>query len=532
VNRHVDAPNRHSPSTTALGVWLGAVAAVALVGATAVAGDGQADAFIIDNAAPSGDLGPSFDATLDRMSRFPGGVSGVLLPGDWADRLLDDPSLAARLGRTFAFGRDGAADAAAFYDWLGLTRMRSDADAAGEAVGAYTVDTEWGPGLTFGCAACHSHNFFGTLVFGMGNKAARANLVFIRAKDYLQHAPMALLQPADSDEAALLRRTQTRLQSVGVRRPQALGLDTSLAQVSLSLARRKLDPTATLSAVYAARPRPDPFDEAIADSKPMDWWAIRYKDRWLSDGALTHGSFVLINFLVNEIGRGTDLVALGDWLAVNQDVVDDFTRFVLASEAPRIEDFLPDAVDAAAARRGERHFLANCAGCHGVYRKDWSTGHRTIAVDYPRPTPVRDVGTDPNRARGMDYLATRLNRLAISRQYGVVLEPTDGYVPPPLVGVWSRYPYLHNRSVPNLCELLKPEAERVDSYYVGTTVTIATDFDRACVGYPTVDVPHAWKTRERLYRTGWTGLSNDGHNMFIDAAESDKRDLIEFLKTL
>jgi hypothetical protein len=213
-------------------------------------------------------------------------------------------------------------------------------------------------------------------------------------------------------------------------------------------------------------------------------------------------------------------------------VVDDFTRFVLASEAPRIEDFLPGAVDVEAARRGERHFVANCARCHGVYEKDWSSGHRTVSVDYPRPTPVRDVGTDPARAKGMTYLATRLNRLAISRDHGVWLEPTGGYVPPPLVGIWSRYPYLHNRSVPNLCELLKPEAERVTRYYVGATETIATDFDHACVGYPLVDVPRAWKTRERLYRTGWPGLSNAGHNMFVDAAESDKRDLIEFLKTL
>jgi hypothetical protein len=514
----------------------GAIAILMLAAASAGgAGAGEvppAGAYIIDNPTPSQGFGPAFFRKVKPTEAFPGPPTGLLAPEAWLQRELAKPEPVSRLARTLLFGRDGAADAAGFFAWLGLTQMRSAAGGEAQPIGAYPVDTELGAGYTFGCAACHSQNFFGVFVFGMANKTPRANRLFTLAKAFAQNAPMAFFAPEDAAEAALIRRAQWHLQFVGAREPQALGLDTSLAQVSLSLARRDTDAAASLTEALAVNPRPDPFDTAIADSKPMDWWPVKYKDRWLADGALVKGSFVLTNFLWNEIGRGTDLAELSAWLDANPAVIDDITRFVMTAEPPRIDDFVDDAVDTAAARRGEAHFLDNCSRCHGVYRKNWSSGYRTVSVDYPKPTKVRNVGTDPNRAAGTAYLASRLNRLALSRRYGMVLEPTGGYVPPPLVGIWSRYPYLHNRSVPNLCELLKPEAERVRRYFVGTTVTVATDFDRACVGYPLADIPQAWRTRERLFNTARTGLSNRGHNMFVDAADGDKRDLIEFLKTL
>ena len=69
-------------------------------------------------------------------------------------------------------------------------------------------------------------------------------------------------------------------------------------------------------------------------------------------------------------------------------------------------------------------------------------------------------------------------------------------------------------------------------YYVGTTDDIATDYDAACVGYPTANVPAAWRTRDRVFDTRVPGLSNAGHEYFTGGADTDKRDLIEYLKTL
>jgi hypothetical protein len=365
----------------------------------------------------------------------------------------------------------------------------------------------------------------------MGSKGSRANELFARAKTFMENTPMLLLGPGNADEAALIRRAQESLHSVGAVKPQALGLDTSVAQMALSLSRRAPDAHATISPAYSRAPRPDALDALRADAKPSDWYGVKYKDRYGADGGILPDVIMSV-VLWNELGRGTDLNELEAWIKANPKVISDLRRLVHSATPPRIGDFLRNAVDVAAARRGESLYVANCASCHGVYEKNWARGTATVAVKFPKPTRTYDVDTDPGRAVAMASLAPRMNALDISRKHGMRLKASNGYVAQPLDGIWSRYPYLHNRSVPNLCELLKPARDRVSHYYVGTTDHIATDFDSACVGYPTAGVPAAWITRDRLFDTGREGLSNSGHEIFVDASDRDKRDLIEFLKTL
>ena len=507
--------------------------AIGLAGCSATERDSPpaATEYLLGSPAPRPAARAEADPLIRLANAYPVAVTGLRLPDDWIARQFADTSPATRLARVVAFGPEGGKSEADFYRWLGLPAL---ADEAGDTtfLGANLVADANGAGLTFGCLSCHSQNFFGTVVIGMGNKASRSNALFVRAKSFFEPTPTALLAARDPAEAAMLRSTRTRLHSVGAQLPSALGLDTALAQVSLSLARRDIDADASLTPLYAAHPRTDAFDAVVADSKPIDWWIVRHKDRWLSDGSLITGDVVVTAILWNEIGRGTDLGELRQWLAANPDAVAGLRRVVDSAMPPRIEDFLVDPVDPAAARRGEAHFLATCARCHGVYRKDWSRGIRTVAVEYPQPTAVRNVGTDAGRAKGMTYLAARLNRLAISADFGLGFTVTGGYVPPPLTGIWSRYPYLHNRSIPNLCALLTPEKQRVRSYYVGTTDDIDRDFDRDCVGYPVAAAPAAWRSRDRLFDTRRAGLSNRGHPFFTTRSADEKRELIEFLKTL
>ena len=54
----------------------------------------------------------------------------------------------------------------------------------------------------------------------------------------------------------------------------------------------------------------------------------------------------------------------------------------------------------------------------------------------------------------MVLIAPRANRLKIFKDNGISLEPHPGsYVPPPLVGIWARWPYMHNNSS---CSVLHP----------------------------------------------------------------------------
>jgi len=499
---------------------------------------------------------------------WPVEISGVLLP--WRPiRTMFDPDADDRATlavQALSRGQLGFGNLDEMYAWLGLARATGEPIAYGEVawpayveegapLGAGVIDTAWGEALTFSCATCHTAQLFGRTVVGATNRNAQANEYFYEASTFFPDLPpnvFANATGANELEMELFLRTQSNFAVVGTLPPQVRGLDTSLAQVALSLARRELDAWATRNPELEATPRPNLLEHYVADSKPAVWWTLRYKTRWLSDGSIVSGNPIFTNFLWNEIGRGTDLNELETWLRDNQEIVDELTVAAFATEPPLWSDFFGTAsIDIDAARRGQVHFEAMCASCHGTYEKTWDLPHadslslaeqlRTSRVVYHRQTPVMNVGTDPQRAVGMEAFADELNALAISAWMETVVEVQDGYVPPPLDGIWARYPYLHNQSVPTLCDLLLPASMRTSSFWMGPSDDAETDFDFDCVGYPTGDhVPSSWMDDPRAhFDTTRPGLSNGGHDAWLTTSDgtpvlsdAERRDLIHFLKTL
>ncbi len=416
------------------------------------------------------------------------------------------------------------------------------------------IESKEGTGFSFSCVACHSANLFGKTVLGMTNRFPRANEFFLKAKSVAPSLSPTLFQiytHATDGETTMLSRFKENMKSIGVKKPLALGLDTSLAQVSLSLNHRNRDAYATYSSHYAYSPRPDPIlDDWPADSKPAVWWNLKYKNRWLSDGSVLSGNPIFTNIIWNEIGRGADLYELEKWLADNAAKVQELTTAVFSSEAPRITDFIPaEKIELSRAIEGESIFNKTCSRCHGTYEKAWSLPNadrlspseklKTTQVLYRSTTPVIDVKTDPFRRLGMKSLE-QLNDLAIMQKNGIQIREQKGYVPPPLVGVWARWPYLHNNSVPNLCALLTKKELRPSAYYSGEANNPQLDFDLECNGYPLgKKTPQSWKTKLHYYDTQRLGMSNQGHDEGIflkDGKELltplQKKNLILFLQTL
>ena len=422
------------------------------------------------------------------------------------------------------------------------------------AMGSTRRTEKDGATLTYSCAGCHAEKLLGRSILGLQNRASRANVGIYEARALMSSLPASLIGlalGASPGETRLLTRLQEGLSYVDTRKPMVRGLDTSLAQVALSLTKRVKDPYATRTAAAARSPRADRLRQNAADSKPGNWWVLKYKNRWLLDGSVVSGNPVYTNLLWNEIGRGTDLRQLEGWLDANQNVVDDITTAVFSVEPVRYTEFFPaEAIDIEAAKRGKVLFDGRCASCHGNYDKAWelpqaaslSLGDRltTVEVRYHENTPVVDVGTDTLRNKGMESLL-QLNDLAISKKSGVLIRTQTGYVPPPLVGIWARYPYFHNNSAPSLCAVLTRAEERPATYYGGAQDDPKVDFDPACNGYPLGEaVPQAWlKDPEAKFDTKLQGLSNRGHDegVFLENGKEpftpeQKREIIEFLKTL
>jgi hypothetical protein len=106
------------------------------------------------------------------------------------------------------------------------------------------------------------------------------------------------------------------------------------------------------------------------------------------------------------------------------------------------------------------------------------------------------------------------------------LEPFDGYIAPPLDGIWITAPYLHNGSVPTLEALMNSKLR--PAFW-------SRDFDHPQYDYERV----GWKyTREdsargtAVYNTGLPGYGNYGHTFGDKLSEPERRAVIEYLKTL
>ena len=95
-----------------------------------------------------------------------------------------------------------------------------------------------------------------------------------------------------------------------------------------------------------------------------------------------------------------------------------------------------------------------------------------------------------------------------------------GYKARPLNGIWATAPYLHNGSIPSLVELLKPWAQRGKTFHVGSR-----EFDPVNVGFQN-------DQNQPKFDTEVEGNSNKGHEYGADLCETQRRDLLEYLKSL
>lgn len=496
--------------------------------------------------------------------RYPVSVTGVLLPETPIKSILDNENwnpIQGVLNEVFkAF--IGVNDFSGLLNWVGLIDYPENLNELNFATPSdlsvteklgyssfYQGNTKL---FTMSCATCHSDQLFGQTVLGMTKRFPRANDFFIQGHKALRHYSSSIFKMytgATDEEMYWLERSIKNIKSVGFKKPIALGLDTSLAQVALSLNKREKNEWADKSDYYEKNPRADAFlDHQPGDSKPAVWWNVKYKNRWLSDGSVLSGNPIYTNLLWNEIGRGTDLRELAQWLNSNEKVVEELTTAIFSTSAPRIEQFFDaNKISKPGALAGEKVFKQSCARCHGNYDKNWSRPGfanqpwseqiKTYQVRYPQPTRVRDVGTDPYRYQSMKSLEI-LNDLQISKDNDIHIEAQKGYVPPPLVGIWARWPYLHNNSIPSLCALLTPASKRPKVYYAVAPVDKEKDFDFECNGYPQIE-PRNWNESDKIFRTAKKGMSAEGHERGIlirngkeVLSAEDKKNLILFLQTL
>ena len=370
----------------------------------------------------------------------------------------------------------------------------------------------------FGCVVCHSGKAAGKYIVGLGNKNIDVEQL---ARDVQK-----------------VERTWKR-----VAKPEVLKTE----------AYRQVEASALAMADYLQDSRIGNLTQGLVPISLIQKWFYRQAGQSIEKiqrrGQIKvpslwgYGKKRLEGQFCDGFGDGsTSGWAVAVELAAGQDpqVVRGYMQRV--DEAEKLLDLLvptpyPFAIDHNLAAQGKAIFDASCARCHGTYSNDREGLPNYIA---PRFIPIEVVQTDMDRVLAPNEEFRDLVRGNVLNDLIRFNERPKGYFAPRLHGIWSRFPYLHNGSVPTLMDLLTDETQRPDAFSLKDAGELRRfDPERGGLTTPKHNSPEELRlllhgaTGERsIYDSRRTGHAHTGHNFFTKISVEEKEAVIAYLKTL
>jgi cytochrome c553 len=265
--------------------------------------------------------------------------------------------------------------------------------------------------------------------------------------------------------------------------------------------------------------RADPLPMGQYSDYDLDapsWWYLKKKTALYSDGSL-RGDFTrpIMQFTMGEPSGEKIRSWEGDFR--------DILAYLRSIEAPKY----PLAIDKKLAGDGERVFASSCSRCHGTYGPTGKYPNLIVPIDMVRTDSLRLTALT---REFREYF----NKTWFAGGSSHAEEKATGFVAPPLDGVWASAPYFHNGSVPTIYGVLTQEARPKYFRRVGG----AKEYDSKDVGlkFEALTAPPdkalPGEVRRRVVDTTLPGLGNGGHEFGFALSEREKRQVIEYLKTL
>lgn len=357
------------------------------------------------------------------------------------------------------------------------------------------------------CLECHAQVFGGRLYVGLGNSSADFT---DRKKLSPAGAAMAetMLRQRDPKKYEAAAAFLTAMKTIsGQLYTEVRGVNSADRLADLLVAHR--DP-------QTLEWRADPVIDVSGTVIPTDvppWWLLKKKHAMFYNGfgRGDFGRFLMASNLLTV--RDSSEAAEVD------GHMGDVLSYIYSLEAPRY----PYPIDKALARRGSVLFVERCSNCHGHYGD---------GGDYPNwLIPESMVGTDSllykSNYQSPQFIGWFNRSWFAQGEHPARLEPFDGYVAPPLDGIWMTAPYLHNGSVPTL-EAVLNSRER--------PVCWVRDFEKQEYDYAKVGWKYSVDTAGvgamKVYNTTLPGYGNYGHRFGDSFSATDRKAVIEYLKTL
>jgi hypothetical protein len=242
------------------------------------------------------------------------------------------------------------------------------------------------------------------------------------------------------------------------------------------------------------------------------WWLLKKKNAMFYNG-FGRGDFP--KFLM-----ASNLLTVSDTTEATE-VYSHFTdvlAYINSIEPPKY----PNKINEQLAAQGQKLFTDNCAKCHGTYGEKETFPNLLI--------PASIIGTDSALYRSNysypQFVEWFNKSWFTSGLNPAKLVPYNGYIAPPLDGIWVTAPYLHNGSIPTLEAVLSSKMR--PTYW-------SRDFEKPVYDY---DNPgwkferHADANRKNLYNTTLPGYGNYGHYFGDKLSASERKAVVEYLKSL
>lgn len=364
------------------------------------------------------------------------------------------------------------------------------------------------PTVAENCLLCHLGALRGEWVVGLGNSLLDATLP--PETKLVREETLLGLAPTVEERVVLNEWLEYQHDVTPYSRAKTMGTVAALYFTGFFFSHRGATDFSWGPSQYEMLKTPPPE----TDIPP--WWQLKKKKALYYGGELTGDYRRALMQFMSPPGNSFE-----DLKAAERDF-EDVLAFLNALEAPKF----PQPVDSKLVAEGRAVFVENCGSCHGSYGPG---GHYPTKV-----VPIEKVGTDKARWEFMQ-------KLGFAQHYGKTwygehskLAATDGYVAPPLDGVWATAPYLHNGSVPTLEALLDPSLR--PTYFERPRDSSAYDLDAVGWKFRTLDhgqdqEPDSDKRRD-LWDTTLYGHGNQGHTFGAPLSKQERRAVLEYLKTL
>lgn len=354
------------------------------------------------------------------------------------------------------------------------------------------------------CLFCHAQKMGDSLIIGLGNSFS----------DYT------------SSQEGTMKMTEMALKMIGTEKERdaanSLIRAAKFADPYLTTACKGVNVADRLTSVLVAHRDPTNFkwiekdqikipDELIPTDVPA-WWLLKKKNGMFYNG-FGRGDFT--RFLM-----AANLLTVSD-TSESAEVLTHFNNvlgYIYSIQPPKYPKFIDDGL----ANQGKELFNNSCSGCHGTY------GEKAFYPNYL--IPISTIRTDNalvnSNFSNPAFLEWFNKSWFTSGNRPAHLVPYNGYIAPPLDGVWATAPYLHNGSVPNL-ELLLNSKMRPKFW--------ERNFDHPAYDFANVGWVYEEKQAQdnkSTYNTTIKGYGNGGHTFGDHFTNAERKEVIEYLKTL